>query len=147
MGAYNAKDAAATYGRHNLRYADCSVEQTQISPHVSVALQGVGNKSEWHGQHGRPARTYHQERDNLQILVVQKRYQDETRTADYQTDGIGNLGILEHREHHGPRHTAYCLYGKEYAHPVASFLKRFGAWVGSVPNGLGDGTGGIVPKI
>ena len=99
--------------------SDGSIEQSQISPHVTIALQGVGDKGEWHCQHGCPTRTNHQEWDKLQVLVVQEWDKSEAHATNQQAHAISHLGVLELRKHHSPEHTAHSLYGKEDAHPVA----------------------------
>ena len=57
MRTYQAQDDTAADGSHNLRNADGSVEQAQVSAHVTITLQSIGYESERHRQHGSPAGT------------------------------------------------------------------------------------------
>ncbi len=66
MRTNQTQNSATTDGSHNLRNTDGSVEQAQISTHVTIALQGIGNKGERHCQHGCPTGTNHQEWNKLQ---------------------------------------------------------------------------------
>jgi hypothetical protein len=147
MRAYQAEDETARKSSYNLRNADGAVEEAQISAHVAIALQGIGDKRERHGEHGSPAGTYHEERDELQELIMDERYHRKSDAADDKADSISQLRALELRQDDCPYHAAHCLNGKEDAHPVASLLKGFRGRNGGVPYGLSDGAGGIVPHI
>ena len=46
MRTYQTQDATTTDGCYNLRNTDSSIEQAQISTHVTIALQGIGNEQE-----------------------------------------------------------------------------------------------------
>jgi hypothetical protein len=114
---------------------------------VSITLQSIGDKGERHRQHSCPASTNHQERNELQILVVQEWDKGKAHTTDNQADRISHLGTLELGKHYHPQHTAHSLNGKENAHPVAGILECLGAGIGSIPYSLGNGTRRIVPQI
>ena len=118
MAANHRKDDATTECCHDLRNADGTVEQTQISPHVTIALQGIGDKGKGHGQHGRPSTANKQERNELQILIMDEGYQQETDGSEDKTQRISQFCILELREQGSPHHRADCLYGKEDAHQL-----------------------------
>ena len=78
---------------------------------------------------------------------MEERNQGETNTTDYQAHGVCHLGILKLRKDNSPKHTAHSLDGEEDAHPVTCLLERFGRRVGGIPNGLGDSTRRVIPKI
>ena len=147
MRTHQTQDNSTADGSHNLRDTDGSVKQTEISTHVTISLQSIGNKGERHRQHGCPTGTNHQERNKLQILVMQERYQGKTHTTDNQTDSVCHLRILKLRENDSPDNTTYRLYGKENAHPVACLLKCFRSRVGRIPYGFSDGSRRIIPEI
>src|SRR5574344_13416 len=65
---YQREDNASKQSCYNLRYTDGAIEESKISTHVTVSLQGIGDKSERHGQHGCPCSTYHQEWNAQQPL-------------------------------------------------------------------------------
>ena len=52
---------------------------------MSVSLQGVGYKCEWHSKHSCASGANHQERNELHILVVQERNHAEANRTDSQT--------------------------------------------------------------
>ena len=85
MRTHQTQDSSTADGSHNLRDTDGSVKQTEISTHVTISLQSIGNKGERHRQHGCPTGTNHQERNKLQILVMQERYQGKAHTTDSMT--------------------------------------------------------------
>ena len=92
---YYREDCSTQQGGSNLWDTDGTVEQAQISTHVTIALEGVGNEGERHGKHSSPGTANHQERNKLQILVMDIRNHAETNGANDQTDGIGHLSILK----------------------------------------------------
>lgn len=147
MRTYQTQDATTTDGCYNLRNTDGSIEQAQISTHVTIALQGIGNEGERHCQHGCPTGTNHQKWDKLQVLVVKEWNESKAHTTDNQADCVCHLGILELRKNHSPKHTTYCLNSEENTYPVTCLLELCRFWIGSIPNCLGDGTGRIVPEI
>ncbi len=147
-----AENDTAQQGGGNLRHADGAVEQPEIHAHVAVALQGIGDEREGHGQHGSPGATNEQERDELHVLVVEQGNEGKADSADGQTGGIGPFSVFETGQHHGPYHTAYGLNGKENANPVASLL--IGGSLGgiggghvNVPANRSDGTVGVDPHV
>ena len=95
MAAYQRQDNTSQEGRHNLRNTDGAIEESEVSTHVTIALQGVRDERERHGEHRSPGTANHQERDELQILVTDERYECKADTTDHQTDGISHLGVLE----------------------------------------------------
>ena len=114
---------------------------------MAIALQGVRDERERHGEHRSPGTANHQERDELQILVTDERYECKADTTDHQTDGISHLCILELWQQGGPDNRAHGLNGKEDTHPVTCLLEGLTGRIGRVPHHLGDGTGRIVPHI
>ena len=62
MRTHQTQDSSTADGSHNLRDTDGSVKQTEISTHVTISLQSIGNKGERHRQHGSPTGTNHQEK-------------------------------------------------------------------------------------
>ena len=144
--AYHPQYVSATKSCHNLRNTDSAVEESEVSTHVSITLQSIGDKGERHRQHSCPASTNHQERNELQVLVVQEWDKGKAHTTDNQADRISHLGTLELGKHYHPQHTAHSLNGKENAHPVAGILECLSAGIGSIPYGLGNGTRRIVPQ-
>ena len=69
---YYGEDESATKGGYNLRNTDGTVKQTQIGTHVTITLQGIGDKGERHGEHGSPGASDEQEGDELHLLVVEE---------------------------------------------------------------------------
>lgn len=130
-----------------MRQADGAVEESQIGTHVTVALQGVGDDGEGHGEHGGPAATDEQEGQYLQILVGTEGDEQEAQATQHQTDAIGHLYILEARQQRGPHHGAHGLDGIEHARPVAGCLIVFGGGVGSAPDGERHGVDDIGPHV
>ena len=65
MVSDHGEDDASQEGGYNLRNTDGTIEETQIGTHVTIALQGIGNIRERHGEHGGPSTTYHEERNDL----------------------------------------------------------------------------------
>ena len=61
MTTHEREDHAATEGSDDLRDADGAVEEAEVGTHVTIALQGIGDDGEWHGEHGGPAATNEQE--------------------------------------------------------------------------------------
>ena len=91
MTTYQRQDNASQEGSHNLRNTDGTVEEPEVSTHVAIALQGIRDERERHGKHCSPSTTDHQERDELQILVADERYECKADTTNHQTDGISQL--------------------------------------------------------
>ena len=114
---------------------------------MTITLQGVGNKGERHGKHSSPGASDQQEGDELHVLVVEERHHGKAYRAQQQTGCIGHLDILELGQNSSPDNRTDGLNGKEHTHPVACFLEGFAGRVGSIPNGLGNGSCGIVPHI
>ena len=46
--AYQRQDDTTTESSDNLRYADSAIEESQVSAHVSIALQSIGDKGKRH---------------------------------------------------------------------------------------------------
>ena len=118
MAAHKVQHHTAKSCSYNLRYADSTVKQAQISAYM-VAVERIGNNGKRHGKHSCPGATYEQIGHKEHILVVNIRYRQETDAAQQQAQRIGYLMVGEARQHHCPCHTADSLHGKEYAHPVA----------------------------
>ena len=114
---------------------------------MAVALQGVGDERERHGEHGSPGAADHQERDELQVLVADKRYEHEADGTNDETDGISQFGVLKLWQQGSPDNGAHSLDGKEDAHPVASLLEGLAGRIGGVPDDLGNGACGVVPHV
>ena len=98
MASDHGEDDATQEGCDDLRHTDGAIEQTEISAHVTISLQGIGDKCKRHSQHGSPGTTDQQERDELQILVVDIRHKHETYGTDHQTERVSQLGALELRQ-------------------------------------------------
>ena len=144
--AYEAEHHAAEGGCYYLRYAYRAVEQSEVCAHMA-AVECVGDDGERHGQHCGPCATDEQVGDEEHVLVVDVRYGQESGCAEYEAERVSRLAVLKPREHHGPAHAAYGLYGEEYAYPVACGLESGRRWVGGLPAGLGDGSVGVVPHV
>ena len=117
------QDKTATESCHNLRNTNSSVEQTEIGSHVTIALKGIGDKGKRHSKHGSPGTADEQERNELQILVVEERHHGKAYGTDNQANGISHLGILELGQQGCPYHRTDGLNGKEHSHPVAGSLE------------------------
>ena len=136
MVAHQREDGAAADGCHDLRHADGAVEQTKIGTHVSVALQGIRDKRKGHRQHRSPAATDQQEGDDLQVLVVDERYQTEAHTSDNQTHAISHLRVAEAWQHHCPGDGAHGLNGIQHTRPVGCLLIGIGGGIDGAPYSL-----------
>ena len=65
MMAYEREDDTSQKGCYNLWNTDGTIKQAQISTHVTLALQSIGDKRKWHGEHSSPSTTNHQEGNEL----------------------------------------------------------------------------------
>ena len=65
MVTHQREYGTATDSSHNLGYTDGTIKQTKVGTHVSVALQGIGNKRKRHSQHCCPSAANEQEGDDL----------------------------------------------------------------------------------
>ena len=97
MTAYECQDGAAADSSHNLGYTDGAIKQAKVGTHVSVALQGIGDKGERHGEHGSPRTADEQERNKLELQVVQERHHGKTYTAQHEADAVSHLDVTELR--------------------------------------------------
>ena len=136
MVAHQREDGTATDGCHDLRHADGTVEQTEIGTHVSVALQGIGDKRKGHRQHRSPSAADQQEGDDLQILIVDERDHAEAETSEDQTHAIGHLRVAEAWQHGSPGYGAHGLDGIEHTRPVGCLLIGIGGGIDGAPYSL-----------
>ena len=136
MVAHQREDGTSTDGCYDLWYTDGTVEQTEIGPHVSVALQGIGDKRKGHRQHRSPATADEQEGDDLQVLIVDERDQAEAKTSDDQAHAIGHLRVAEAWQHHCPGDGAHGLNGIEHTRPVGCLLIGIGGGIDGAPYSL-----------
>ena len=125
MVTHHRKHDATTESGYNLRNADGTIKQAQISTHMTITLEGVGNKSERHGKHSSPGASDQQEGDELHVLVVEERHHGKAYRTQQQAGCIGHLDILELRQNSSPYNGTNGLNGKEHTHPVACFLEGF----------------------
>ena len=132
---------------YDLRYADGAVEQSEISSHVSVSLQGIGDEGERHGQYGGPGATDEKEGHEEHIGIAFHRAPGEADAAEDEAEGVSYLTVAEAGQYHGPDHAAQCLYGIEHAYPVTSFLISGTDRIGGAPAVAGDGAVGVGPHI
>ena len=147
MVTYYREDGTTTECSNNLWDADGAVEQSQISSHVTVALQCIGDEGKWHRQHSSPRTANHEEGNELQILVVDIRNHAETNGSDNQTDRIGQLRVLEMRQQGSPYNGAHSLDSKEDARPVACLLEGLARGISGIPHHLSDRARRVVPHI
>jgi len=119
---YKVQDSPAKSSCNNLWNTDGSVEQTKVGSHVSVAFQRIRYEGKRHSQNGSPGATNKQEREEHNVLVVNKRSHNKSNATQQEREAIRKLTVLEHRQHHSPEHRAYCLHSKQYSYPVAGFL-------------------------
>ena len=64
---------------------------------MSVSLEGICDKCEWHCQHGGPGATDEQEGDNLKVFVGAEGDEREADAAKQQAYGICDLCVFEAR--------------------------------------------------
>ena len=107
--AYHRQYKTAAEGGNNLWNTDCTIEESQVSTHVAIALQCIGDKGKRHSQHGSPRTANEQEGDELQVLIMQEGYHGKTDGTNHQTDGVCQFGILKLRQYGSPDNRAHVV--------------------------------------
>ena len=75
-GTNHLKEYSANSRSDNLWNTDGTVEQSEISSQVAIALERIGHQGKWHCQYGCPSTSDEDEWDEHHILIVDEGCED-----------------------------------------------------------------------